>query len=163
MISSSKSGLNKLLITGGSGFIGANFVHHWRSRQPQGDMLVLEALTYAGNRANLALLQGKPGFRFVQGDICDTSLLAQLFATEQIDTVVHFAAESHVDCSILGPSAFVQTNVVGTFTLLEALRDHWEKQGKPEAFRFLHVSTDEVFGSLGPNDPAFSETSLRPQ
>jgi dTDP-glucose 4,6-dehydratase len=149
----------RLLITGGAGFIGANFVHYWRRQHPDTSVLVLDALTYAGNRANLATLEGQPGFRFVQGDICDRDRLAQLFKTERIDTVVHFAAESHVDRSILGPAAFVQTNVVGTFTLLEAFRHHWQAQGSPETFRFLHVSTDEVFGSLGASDPAFSETT----
>ena len=148
-----------VLITGGAGFIGSNFVHHWHLQNPGAYTLVLDALTYAGNRANLAALEGQPGFRFVQGDICDRALLDQLLDTEHIDTIVHFAAESHVDRSILGPAAFVQTNVVGTFTLLEAFREYWQAQGKPDHFRFLHVSTDEVFGSLGPNDPAFSETT----
>ena len=147
----------RLLITGGAGFIGSNFVHYWHCQNPDAYVLVLDALTYAGNRANLTALEGQPGFRFVQGDICDATLLAQLLETEEIDTVLHFAAESHVDRSILGPSAFVQTNVVGTFTLLERFRKHWENQSKPESFRFLHVSTDEVFGSLGPHEPAFSE------
>ena len=149
----------RLLITGGSGFIGANFVHHWHRQYPDDLIVVLDALTYAGNRANLADLDTEPTFRFVPGNICDADLITQLFETEQIDTAVHFAAESHVDRSILGPSVFVQTNVVGTFTLLEAFRQHWENQDKPEAFRFLHVSTDEVFGSLRPNQPAFSETT----
>ena len=149
----------RLLITGGAGFIGANFAHHWLQTYPGDRIVVLDALTYAGNLANLTALHTEPSFRFVQGDICDRPLLDQLLDSEQIDTIVHFAAESHVDRSILGPSVFIQTNMVGTFTLLEAFRKHWENQGKPESFRFLHVSTDEVFGSLGPNDPAFSETT----
>ncbi|HEY9889366.1 MAG TPA: dTDP-glucose 4,6-dehydratase, partial [Candidatus Obscuribacterales bacterium] len=120
---------------------------------------VLDALTYAGNRATLADLEGQPGFSLVVGDICDRALVAQLLETHEIDTVVHFAAESHVDRSILGPGAFVQTNVVGTFALLEAFRQHWQAQGKPDHFRFLHVSTDEVFGSLEPTDPPFAETT----
>lgn len=148
---------DRLLITGGAGFIGSNFVHHCYEKAEK--LIVLDALTYAGNRANLKDLEHQPNFAFVQGDIGDASLIAKLLNEYQIDTIVHFAAESHVDRSILGPAAFVQTNVVGTFTLLEAFRQHWEKQGKPDHFRFLHVSTDEVFGSLGPQDPAFSETT----
>lgn len=148
-----------LLITGGAGFIGANFVHHWHRTHPGDRLIVLDALTYAGNRATLAPLEGLANFRFVRGDIGDRALVAQLFASEQVDTVAHFAAESHVDRSILGPDAFIQTNVVGTFTLLEAFRHHWQDQGQPDHYRFLHVSTDEVYGSLGPNDPAFTETT----
>ncbi len=147
----------RVLITGGAGFIGSNFVHYWWGRSPH--LVVLDALTYAGNRATLADLEGKDGFHFVHGDIRDAALVADLLERHAIDTLVHFAAESHVDRSILGPAAFVQTNVVGTFTLLEAFRQHWERQGKPKDFRFLHVSTDEVFGSLNPNDPPFSETT----
>ncbi|MFE4105238.1 dTDP-glucose 4,6-dehydratase [Almyronema epifaneia] len=145
------------LITGGAGFIGSNFVRHWQ--QKSATLIVLDALTYAGNRATLSDLEGQKGFHFVEGDICEAQLVAHLLATHAIDTIVHFAAESHVDRSISGPAAFIQTNVVGTFTLLEAFRHHWEAQGKPEHFRFLHVSTDEVFGSLGSEDPAFSETT----
>jgi len=147
----------RALVTGGAGFIGSNFVRHWHGQAAS--LTVLDALTYAGNRATLADLEGQTGFQFVKGDICDTALVNQLIAENEIDTVVHFAAESHVDRSILGPAAFVQTNIVGTFTLLEAFRQHWETLGKPEHFRFLHVSTDEVFGSLGSEDPAFSETT----
>ena len=146
-----------VLVTGGAGFIGANFVHYWHSQAAS--LTVLDALTYAGNRATLADLENQPNFQCVKGDIGDAALVAQLLAANQIDTVIHFAAESHVDRSILGPAAFVQTNVVGTFTLLEAFRQHWEAQDKPEHFRFLHVSTDEVFGSLSAEDPAFSETT----
>jgi dTDP-glucose 4,6-dehydratase len=149
----------QLLITGGAGFIGANFVHYWTQCYPDDRVVVLDALTYAGNRANLARLEGRPKFRFLQGDICDRALIDELLATENIDTVAHFAAESHVDRSILGPGAFVQTNVVGTFTLLDAFRQHWEAKGKPTDYRFLHVSTDEVYGTLGADEPAFSETT----
>lgn len=146
-----------LLITGGAGFIGSNFVHHWCHQYPQHRVIVLDALTYAGNRQTLADLEGKDNFRFVQGDICDRELIDSLLREEQIGLVAHFAAESHVDRSILGPGAFVQTNVVGTFTLLESFRQYWNEKGKPQSDRFLHVSTDEVYGSLEPDDPAFTE------
>lgn len=147
----------RILVTGGAGFIGSNFVHHWFAQSDL--MVVLDAFTYAGNRATLSDLASQPEFSLTEGDICDADLVAKLFEHNDIDTVVHFAAESHVDRSILGPAAFVQTNVVGTFTLIEAFRKRWETHGKPEHFRFLHVSTDEVFGSLGPNDLPFSETT----
>ncbi|MGF1513122.1 MAG: dTDP-glucose 4,6-dehydratase [Elainellaceae cyanobacterium] len=149
----------RILITGGAGFIGSNFVHHWCAQYPDDRVVVLDALTYAGNRANLADLENNANLRFVQGDICDRALVGSLLTEAAIDTVAHFAAESHVDRSILGPGAFVQTNVVGTFTLLEAFRQYWLTQGKPQYYRFLHFSTDEVYGSLGPNDPAFTETT----
>jgi dTDP-glucose 4,6-dehydratase len=149
----------RLLVTGGAGFIGSNFVHRWCELYPNDHMVVLDALTYAGNIANLASFVGRENFRFVQGNICDRELVDKLLKEENINTVAHFAAESHVDRSILGPGAFVQTNVVGTFTLLEAFRQHWEANSKNGDFRFLHVSTDEVYGSLGTDDPAFSETT----
>ncbi|BAY75065.1 dTDP-glucose 4,6-dehydratase [Nostoc linckia NIES-25] len=149
----------RLLVTGGAGFIGANFVHHWCQAYPDDRVVVLDALTYAGNRLNLTAVEGRENFRFVQGDICDRPLVDELLSTENIDTIAHFAAESHVDRSILGPGAFVQTNVVGTFTLLEAFRQHWQAKTQPSNYRFLHVSTDEVYGSLGPDDAAFSETT----
>lgn len=149
----------KILITGGAGFIGSNFVHHWCKQYPDDRVVVLDALTYAGNLKSLADLEAHPNFKFVQGDICDRTLVTQLLAEESLDTVAHFAAESHVDRSILGPDAFVRTNVVGTFTLLESFRQHWLERGKPAGDRFLHVSTDEVYGSLGPEDPAFTETT----
>ncbi|BAZ32039.1 dTDP-glucose 4,6-dehydratase [Cylindrospermum sp. NIES-4074] len=149
----------RLLVTGGAGFIGANFVHHWCQLYPSDRVVVLDALTYAGNRRNLASLEGKENFRFVKGDICDRAIVDQLLRSEEIEAIAHFAAESHVDRSILGPAAFIQTNVVGTFTLLEAFREYWEAKAKPSSYRFLHVSTDEVYGSLGPDDPAFSETT----
>ncbi|MEY3333503.1 MAG: hypothetical protein RLZZ176_1803, partial [Cyanobacteriota bacterium] len=116
----------RLLVTGGAGFIGSNFVHHWCQAYPNDRLVVLDALTYAGNLHNLASVIGKENFRFIQGDISDRSLVDEIILAENIDTIAHFAAESHVDRSITGPAAFVQTNVVGTFTLLEAFRQHWE-------------------------------------
>lgn len=148
-----------IVVTGGAGFIGSNFVHHWCENYPEDRVIVLDALTYAGNLHNLATLKDRKNFRFLQGDICDRALVDELFAGENIDTVAHFAAESHVDRSILGPGAFVQTNVVGTFTLLESFRQHWLSNHQPDNYRFLHVSTDEVYGSLGVDDPAFTETT----
>ncbi len=148
----------QVLITGGAGFIGSNFVHHW-CQNHDGRVVVLDILGYAGNKANVSDLMGQERFRLVEGDICDRELVATLLAEEEIDTVIHFAAETHVDRSILGPAAFIQTNFVGTFTLLEAFRDRWQTQDKPADFRFLHVSTDEVYGSLEADDPAFKETT----
>lgn len=148
-----------IVITGGAGFIGSNFVHHWCENYPEDRVIVLDALTYAGNLHNLATLKDRKNFHFLQGDICDQALVDELFTSENIDTVAHFAAESHVDRSILGPGAFVQTNVVGTFTLLESFRQHWLSNHQPDNYRFLHVSTDEVYGSLGVDDPAFTETT----
>ena len=147
--------MRRVLITGGAGFIGANFVHHWVARHPDDQVTVLDALTYAGSRLNLQGLEGREGFRFVHGDICDEALVNRLMAERAVDTVVHFAAESHVDRSIDGPDAFIHTNVIGTHVLLKAAKAAWS--GKPGPFRFHHVSTDEVFGSLGPADPAFHE------
>ena len=150
-----------IVITGGAGFIGSNFVRHWCQTYPHDRVVVLDALTYAGNRATLADLEDADRLTFVQGDICDRALVDRLLADHAIDTVAHFAAESHVDRSILGPAAFVQTNVVGTFTLLEAFRQHWlaTPEGDRDRHRFLHVSTDEVYGSLSETDPAFTETT----
>jgi dTDP-glucose 4,6-dehydratase len=145
-----------LLVTGGAGFIGANFVHYWANRAPQDRVIVLDLLTYAGNRHSL---DGLDDVALVVGDICDTDLVTGLLIDHQIDTIVHFAAESHVDRSITGPDAFVQTNVIGTHSLLKAARKVWLDSGSGRPHRFHHVSTDEVFGSLGPNDPAFSETT----
>lgn len=149
-----------ILVTGGAGFIGSNFVMQWCAGFDE-PVLNLDALTYAGNLANLALLEGNPQHHFVHGDIRDAELLARLFTEHKPRAVVHFAAESHVDRSILGPEAFVDTNVFGTFRLLEAARHYWNGlEGEAKAaFRFLHVSTDEVYGTLGPNDPPFSETT----
>jgi len=147
--------LANLLVTGGAGFIGGNFVHYWREKHPGDTVHVLDALTYAGNRSTISDL---PDEQFVEGDICDSDLAERLLREREIDTLVHFAAESHVDRSITGPDAFIETNVVGTHSLLKAARNVWlEGSGKPH--RFHHVSTDEVYGSLGPDDPAFSETT----
>lgn len=144
-----------LLVTGAAGFIGANFVHYWREQYPDDRIVALDALTYAGNRANLAALEGSPGFRFVHANICDEAGVAALLREEQLDTIVHFAAESHVDRSITGPAAFIETNVMGTNSLLEAARSVWLEQDLPH--RFHHVSTDEVYGSLAADDPGFHE------
>ncbi|BBA79123.1 dTDP-glucose 4,6-dehydratase [cyanobacterium endosymbiont of Rhopalodia gibberula] len=159
MLNFSAKQYRKLLITGGSGFIGSNFTRHWHKNYPSDRVIVLDVLTYAGNRKNLTSLEDKENFRFVQGDICDYPLIDELLKEENIDTVAHFAAESHVDRSILEPDAFIKTNVLGTFILLESFRHHWNTQGKPENYRFLHVSTDEVYGSLKADDPAFTETT----
>jgi dTDP-glucose 4,6-dehydratase len=149
-----------ILVTGGAGFIGANFVLDWLAQS--GEALVnLDILSYAGNRETLASLDGDARHIFVQGDIGDTALVARLLAEHRPRAVVNFAAESHVDRSIHGPEAFIQTNIVGTFHLLEAVRAYWNGlEGEDKAnFRFLHVSTDEVYGSLGKEDPAFTETN----
>jgi dTDP-glucose 4,6-dehydratase len=148
-----------ILVTGGAGFIGANFVLDWLSASDE-PVVNLDKLTYAGNRANLASLQNDPRHVFVQGDIGDTALVASLLAEHRPRAVINFAAESHVDRSIHGAEDFIQTNIVGTFRLLEAVRAHWSALPGAEqaAFRFLHVSTDEVYGSLTPDEPAFTET-----
>jgi len=148
-----------VLITGGAGFIAGNLCHHWCVAHPQDRVVVLDALTYAGNLATIQSLIDAGRLRFVQGDITDRALVERLLAEEAISHVAHLAAESHVDRSISGPEAFLTTNVMGTFTLLQAFRGHWETAGRPSDWRFLHVSTDEVFGSLGPADPLFSETT----
>lgn len=147
-----------ILVTGGAGFIGANFVLDWL-REVGEPVVNLDVLTYAGNLENLASLKGDSRHVFVQGDICDGDKVAQLFAQHQPRAIVHFAAESHVDRSIHGPAEFIRTNINGTFSLLEAARAYWSGlAGEAKAaFRFLHVSTDEVYGSLGPTDPAFTE------
>jgi len=149
-----------ILVTGGAGFIGSNFVLDWIAAVGE-PVVNLDKLTYAGNLANLASLAADARHRFVRGDIGDSALLDRLFDEHQPRAVVHFAAESHVDRSIHGPAPFIETNVVGTFQLLEASRRYWSAlQGEPRgAFRFLHVSTDEVYGTLGEDDPAFSETT----
>ncbi len=148
-----------ILVTGGAGFIGSNFVLDWL-RSSDEPVVNLDALTYAGNLENLSSLKDDARHVFVQGDICDRALVDQLLASHRPRAVVHFAAESHVDRSIHGPGAFMRTNVEGTFTLLEAARAYWgtlEGEAK-EGFRFHHVSTDEVYGSLKPQDPPFAET-----
>jgi dTDP-glucose 4,6-dehydratase len=148
-----------ILTTGGAGFIGSNFVLDWLAGCDE-PVLNLDRLTYAGNLENLAGLRGDPRHVFVQGDIGDASLVARLLAEHRPRAVVNFAAESHVDRSIHGPEDFIQTNIVGTFRLLEAVRGYWSGLAPAEqaAFRFVHVSTDEVYGSLGQDDPAFQET-----
>src|SRR6266850_774058 len=146
-----------ILVTGGAGFIGANFVQYWLGRYPQSRIVVLDALTYAGNLASLAPVETDPRFAFVRGDISEQSRVEALLEEHDIDTLVHFAAESHVDRSIAGPDAFVTTNVLGTHALLKACRRVWIDRSRPH--RFHHVSTDEVFGSLQENAPAFTELS----
>ncbi len=140
----------KLLITGGAGFIGSNFIHYILKKYPEDSAVNLDALTYAGNIENLKLIENDPRYTFVRGDICDEKLVNKLVA--DVDAVVHFAAESHVDRSIIDASAFIRTNVLGTQTLLDAARQNGNK-------RFHHVSTDEVFGSLAPSDAPFNETT----
>ncbi|MGA9853601.1 MAG: dTDP-glucose 4,6-dehydratase [Gammaproteobacteria bacterium] len=154
----------RLLVTGGAGFIGANFVHYWMKQHSRDEIVVLDALTYAGNRINLEEVEPEGRFSFVHGNICDEQLVQRLLHEKQIDTILHFAAESHVDRSIEGPDAFVHTNIVGTHTLLKAARVEWlDRQGGGDRFRFHHISTDEVYGSLGPDDPRFTEhTSYDP-
>ncbi len=149
-----------ILVTGGAGFIGANFVIDWL-RQSDDAVLNVDKLTYAGNLRTLQSLNGSPRHVFARVDICDRTALDTLLAAHRPRAILHFAAESHVDRSIHGPAEFVQTNVVGTFTLLEAARRYWSALPEAEqaGFRFLHVSTDEVFGSLSPADPQFSETT----
>ena len=149
-----------ILVTGGAGFIGSNFVLQWINNVG-GAVVNLDLLTYAGNLENLEALEGDSRHQFVQGDICDAELVATLLRTHRPSAIVHFAAESHVDRSIVEPGAFVRTNVLGTFTLLEQAKQYWLTldTAEQQAFRFLHVSTDEVYGSLGPNDAAFSEVT----
>jgi len=148
-----------ILVTGGAGFIGSNFVLDWLAQSDE-PVVNLDALTYAGNTENLRSLEGDQPHVFFHGDICDRALVERLLATHRPRAIVHFAAESHVDRSIHGPADFMRTNVEGTFTLLEAARGHWSTLAGDEkaAFRFLHVSTDEVYGSLAPEDPPFRET-----
>ena len=151
---------NTILVTGGAGFIGSNFVLDWIASETA-SVVNLDKLTYAGNLQNLEALTGNPRHIFVRGDIGDAELVAKLLAEYQPRAIVNFAAESHVDRSIHGPSEFIQTNIVGTFHLLEATRAYWGTLNEEDkkAFRFLHVSTDEVYGSLKPEDPAFKETN----
>ncbi len=151
--------MRNVLVTGGAGFIGANFVHYLLAAEPDVNVFNLDALTYAGSLENLQALPDPGRHTFIHGNICDGILLEKIFGEHEIDTVVHFAAESHVDRSILGPMEFIQTNIVGTAALLDASRQAWfSKPGlNPDACRFHHVSTDEVFGSLEPDEPAFTE------
>jgi dTDP-glucose 4,6-dehydratase len=153
--------IKNILVTGGAGFIGSNFVRHMLQAEPQARLLTLDSLTYAGSLENLRDLPGQDRHKFVRGDICDGRRVLDLLRKHEIDTIVHFAAETHVDRSIFDAAPFIRTNVIGTFNLLEAARDYWIKQAAlpPDGARFHHVSTDEVYGSLGPDDPAFSETT----
>lgn len=153
-----------ILVTGGCGFIGANFVRLLLSQYSDWHVVNLDKLTYAGNLENLADLVSHPSYTFVHGDICNRALVSDLFRSHNIQTVVHFAAESHVDRSIVGPGAFVETNITGTFCLLESARKFWLEEGQGSGKnRFLHVSTDEVFGSLGPTGYFTEETSYDPR
>ncbi len=140
----------KLLVTGGAGFIGSNFIHYWTEKYPEDKIVNLDSLTYAGNLENLKSLENNSNHEFVKGDILDKKLIEKLVS--EVDCIIHFAAESHVDRSILGPESFIKTNIEGTFNLLEAARKNGNK-------RFHHISTDEVFGSLGLSDPAFNENT----
>lgn len=148
-----------VLVTGGAGFIGANFVEYLLEGDPGVQVVTLDALTYAGSLDNLRGPLGNPRHVFVEGDIADAALVSRVMSENDVDTIVHFAAESHVDRSISGPAAFITTNVVGTFTLLEAARNAWLSNAGRKDIRFHHVSTDEVFGSLAEMDKPFSETT----
>lgn len=152
--------MKHILITGGAGFIGANFCHYWTRQHPADRIVVLDALTYAGHRKNIQALESTDKFTFIEGDICNTELVDRLLRDYAINTIIHFAAESHVDRSISGPDAFVQTNVVGTHTLLALAKRYWIDEGHAKStHHFHHVSTDEVYGSLGESDPAFTEAT----
>ena len=148
-----------ILITGGAGFIGSSFVKLWIKKFPNDLILVLDKLTYAGNIDNLMELIDKNQIVFVKGDINDSFLVDKLFKKYLINHILNFAAESHVDRSINEPKSFLETNILGTYSLLETFRKHWEKNNKNESWRFLHVSTDEVYGSLGENEPLFEEST----
>jgi dTDP-glucose 4,6-dehydratase len=149
-----------ILVTGGAGFIGSNFILEW-IREERSSVINLDLLTYAGNPANLSSLDGDRRYLLAVGDICDAERVGSLLRAHQPRAIVHFAAESHVDRSIASPESFIRTNVQGTFVLLEQARLYWSElsPADQQAFRFLHVSTDEVYGSLGPGDPPFSETT----
>jgi dTDP-glucose 4,6-dehydratase len=149
--------MRRLLVTGGAGFIGSNFVHYWLAEHPGDRLVVLDALTYAGNLASLEDVRDRPELRFIHGNIADRDLVEQTLRDEGIDTIVHFAAESHVDRSLHGPDAFIETNIVGTHSLLEAARKVWLEERAVPRHRFHHVSTDEVYGSLGLQEPPFHE------
>jgi dTDP-glucose 4,6-dehydratase len=158
-MSSEKLPLARLLVTGGAGFIGANFVHYWMKAHPDDRIVVLDALTYAGNLASLGPIEDSSSFRFVRGSIGDQERVRSLLRDESIDTIVNLAAESHVDRSIRAADVFVETNVLGTHSLLEAARQVWLDEGRTPDHRFHQISTDEVFGSLRANDPAFTEST----
>jgi dTDP-glucose 4,6-dehydratase len=152
--------LKKALVTGGAGFIGSNFIHLFLKNNPDYAVVNLDLLTYAGNLDNLLTVQNDPRYTFVKGDICDRELLKQLFQTHNFSAVIHFAAESHVDRSITGPETFITTNVLGTQCLLHTAKEYWE--GHYDGRRFVHVSTDEVYGSLGPTGYFTEETPIAP-
>src|SRR6185295_2831466 len=145
-----RGSMQSVLITGGAGFIGQNLVHAWRAARPADHLTVVDAMTYAANVRSLEPLIADRSIQFVEGDIGDAALMQRLFDERKFSRVAHLAAESHVDRSISDPEAFLQTNVLGTFTLLKAALDHWRAATKLDEARFLHVSTDEVYGSLGP-------------
>jgi dTDP-glucose 4,6-dehydratase len=151
--------MKNVLVTGGAGFIGSNFIHYLLKVETDVHVINLDALTYAGSLENLKDVSEHPAYSFVQGDICNTEFVEHLLKSHQVDTIVHFAAESHVDRSILGPRQFIETNIMGTFSLLEAARKYWlqDKDLPLESVRFHHVSTDEVFGSLSAGEPAWNE------
>ena len=156
--------MRHLLVTGGAGFIGANFVHYWLATYPNDRVVVLDALTYAGNRASLSSCEENSQFHFCQGDINNTALVERLLRDHHINILVHFAAESHVDRSITDPDAFIKTNIIGTHSLLKAAKTVWldepRANNQPKGnHHFHHVSTDEVYGTLSPTDSAFSETT----
>ncbi len=154
----------RILVTGGCGFIGANFVRLLLKDHPQWRIINVDNLTYAGNLRNLVGIEAGENYRFVKADICDSQKMEELFVEERIDSVVHFAAESHVDRSIVGPAAFIQTNIVGTFSLLEAARKSWlDGSWKGQEPCFLHVSTDEVYGSLGEKGMFTENTPFDPR
>lgn len=151
--------MQNVLITGAAGFIGSNFVHYWLEKYPEHNVTILDALTYAGNKHNLADLSENSKLDLVVGSICDNDLVKEILHSREIDTVIHFAAESHVDRSITEPDAFIDTNIVGTHVLLRNAKDYWLGGENNKPHHFHHVSTDEVYGTLGPTDPAFSETT----
>src|SRR4030066_2015773 len=153
--------MKNVLVTGGAGFIGSNFIRFLLDVEPEVDVINLDVLSYAGSLENLKGLAFPERYTFVRGDVCDRPLVDHLFHLHKIDTVVHFAAETHVDRSILYPEQFLRTNLVGTFTMLDAARQYWfsEKALPTDELRFHHISTDEVFGTLKPDDPAWTETT----
>jgi len=151
--------MNNILVTGGAGFIGSNFIRALLTKEPRVHIFNLDALTYSGSLENLHNLPDETRYSFIKGDICDAALVNQALRVNSIDTIVHFAAESHVDRSIVSPGQFIQTNIIGTFTLLEAARHYWTSVKGLDSgdYRFHHISTDEVFGALNPGEPAWTE------
>ena len=147
--------MRNILVTGGAGFIGSNFIHYLLEQEPGCQVFNLDALTYSGSLENLRYIEGNSRYHFMEGDICDGENDIRIIKENNIDTIVHFAAETHVDRSILGPGKFIQTNIVGTYTLLEAARNCWSDS--KDSNRFHHISTDEVFGTLSANEPAWTE------